>query len=153
MRRPSRGNGRAFVTRGVFVRRGKILLAQLKREDWFFLPGGEVELHETAAKALRREIWEELRSHITGLKLIGAMENHFTLESKRNGSGERHEVNFIFTGFLTRKTLSAQESHLTFTWHPLLSLPEIRFFPESLGRAILRWRETKVPFLLIKGNG
>ncbi len=43
----------------VIIDRGKILLIKRRKDKFFCLPGGRVELGETIENALKREILEE----------------------------------------------------------------------------------------------
>jgi 8-oxo-dGTP pyrophosphatase MutT (NUDIX family) len=48
------------IVRGVLIEDNKVLLAQSKGNNNTFLPGGHIELGESAKVALEREIEEEL---------------------------------------------------------------------------------------------
>jgi ADP-ribose pyrophosphatase YjhB (NUDIX family) len=54
--------------------------------------GGGIEDGETSAQALVREIREEISQEITGLQLLGVLENIFTYEGKPG-----HEIVFVYT--------------------------------------------------------
>jgi len=45
---------------------GEVLLQRRSDNDFWGLPGGGVELNETALEALRREVWEETRIVVRG---------------------------------------------------------------------------------------
>ncbi len=45
---------------GMIIHNGKILAMHDERSPYFYLPGGRVQLHETAEEAVIREIREEL---------------------------------------------------------------------------------------------
>ena len=53
--------------------------------------GGAVEFGETSEQALRREIREELGAEIAAPRLLGVLENIFTIEGR-----ERHEIVFVY---------------------------------------------------------
>lgn len=144
-RYPHRTAPQEMVTRGIFLSGKKILLVQLKRERWYFLPGGGIKRGETGAQALRREMREELGVRVTSVRAVGAVENRFA---------ERYEVNLIFTGKLPKNAGTSQEGHLVFSWHPLAALPNLPFFPKPLARAILKWhRDHKSFVIMMKDHG
>lgn len=41
-----------FVTRAIVIHKKQILLCRLKKENYYFLPGGHVNVGETARRAL-----------------------------------------------------------------------------------------------------
>src|SRR4030042_4628948 len=60
----------------------------------FYRPlGGAVEFGETTDAALKREIREEISQEMTDLKLLGVLENLFTLEGKPG-----HEIVYVYDG-------------------------------------------------------
>jgi ADP-ribose pyrophosphatase YjhB (NUDIX family) len=54
--------------------------------------GGNVEFGEYALDTVHRELHEEIRQHLTGVRLLGVLENIF----HRDGALQ-HEVVFTFT--------------------------------------------------------
>lgn len=134
------------VARGVFVRGGNILLAQLRdRPNIYYLPGGSVEEGEIGIEALEREMQEEIGAQTKGLTLIGAIEYRFD-------HGKRTEVNLIYIGSIPShfKTRSRKE---IFSWHPLATLNRIPFFPKSLVPVIKAWQTKKQRFIICEDRG
>ena len=72
----------------VLVERGR---DDVKREDFYRLPGGGVDFGETGEEALRRELREELGVDIDELRYLRTLENIFTYEGKRG-----HEICRIY---------------------------------------------------------
>ena len=68
-----------------------VLLQQAVGSDFWFLPGGRIELLESADEALRRELREELGVEISVERLLWVVENFFTLEGHRY-----HELGMFF---------------------------------------------------------
>jgi ADP-ribose pyrophosphatase YjhB (NUDIX family) len=76
---------------GVAVHDGRVLLHRTEIDDFWSLPGGHVELHETAAAALRREMREELGVDVEVLRLLWVAENFFHYEGQAH-----HELGLYF---------------------------------------------------------
>lgn len=85
----------AFKVRvaGVFQKDGKILLLNepLVGEYWF-LPGGRAEMHESTDQTLVREIEEEMDFTPKSSQLLWVMEDFYTFQNV-----PRHEIHFYYT--------------------------------------------------------
>jgi ADP-ribose pyrophosphatase YjhB (NUDIX family) len=83
------------VAIGIFRRGRSILITEgfdsVKQEGFARPPGGGVEVGETSADALRREIREEFGQEITQLRLLGVVENRFTYQGQPG-----HEIVFVY---------------------------------------------------------
>ena len=81
----------------VFRRADCILVSEgfdsIKGTPFYRQLGGGVQRGETTREAVVREIREEIEADVTELKLLGTLENIFTLEDK---SG--HEIVFVYEG-------------------------------------------------------
>jgi len=67
--------------------------------------GGGIDFGETSAEAMVREIKEEVGAEITGLTLLGIVENIFVYEGE---SG--HEIVFVYDGQFVNQGLYGRES-------------------------------------------
>jgi ADP-ribose pyrophosphatase YjhB (NUDIX family) len=73
--------------------RDRALLVSEPADGSFARPlGGHVEFGEYAADTLHREFGEEISQQLTGLRLLGVLENIFPWRG-----GTEHEVVFIFS--------------------------------------------------------
>ncbi len=88
----------------VFRHQGRILVFcgydPVEKEKFYRPLGGGVKFREGAEKAMRREIKEELGASVTGVRLLGILENKFTYRGKPG-----HEITFIFDGQFKDKNL------------------------------------------------
>jgi ADP-ribose pyrophosphatase YjhB (NUDIX family) len=66
-----------------------------KQQTYHRSLGGSVELGEPAAQAVVREIREELGATLADVRLLGVLENIFSIDGELG-----HEVDFIFEGRL-----------------------------------------------------
>jgi ADP-ribose pyrophosphatase YjhB (NUDIX family) len=64
---------------GLAQREGHVLVNRLSSEPFCYLPGGRVELGETAAEALARELREELSLALTTGRLVFVVESFFRI--------------------------------------------------------------------------
>jgi 8-oxo-dGTP pyrophosphatase MutT (NUDIX family) len=76
---------------GVAVDGTRVLLHRTEIDDFWSLPGGHVDVGETAAGALRREMMEELSVEIEVGRLLWVIENFFD-----HGGAQHHEVGLYF---------------------------------------------------------
>jgi ADP-ribose pyrophosphatase YjhB (NUDIX family) len=120
------------------LRAGGILL----RSDWvllqnadagYILPGGRIELLETAERALAREMWEELRVHVDVIGPGCVFQEIFDYEGQHV-----HQVLFCFEmhtfeDFMTEK-LDAQGM----SWLRIHSLEGRQLYPHGIKDEIMR---------------
>lgn len=129
----------------MIVRAGQVLLCRLKRESYYFSPGGHVEFGETAERALRRELKEEFGGTVTRVKLMGLVQNFFKSHSSRH-----HELNLVYAVSLKRFRVAAREDHIAFSWHPLRSLARLPLEPKILKQALPRWSKDHKTFFAVE---
>ena len=91
----------------VFRNGDRILVSEgydsVKRETYDRPVGGGIEFGESGAVAVTREIREELGVEITGLRLLGAFENIFTLEGVVG-----HEIVMVYDARFVKESLYAE---------------------------------------------
>ena len=108
---------RSFAVDGLIVKNQKILLIKRKGEpfhNYWALPGGHLDLNETAEEGVAREIKEETNLTVTSLKLFGIYS-----DPKRD---PRQIVSAIYL-VKTRGTPKAGDDAADFKWFPLSKLP------------------------------
>jgi 8-oxo-dGTP pyrophosphatase MutT (NUDIX family) len=113
---------------GVAYAGERVLLQRVANVDFWFLPGGRVELFESAQDALRREIQEELGVDAEIGRLLWVVENFFSMEGHLY-----HELGLYF-GIDVPPTLQRdgefaafdRSIQLVMRWLPLDDLPEVR---------------------------
>ncbi|MCH8309897.1 MAG: NUDIX hydrolase [Chloroflexi bacterium] len=79
-------NGARFSFRaaGVALNEGRALLQMSELDPFWVLPGGRVEMPESAEDALKREMREELHVKIEVERLLWTLENFFVYRSEPN---------------------------------------------------------------------
>jgi len=127
-----------ILVRGVCVKEGKLLVCQSKGAANTYLPGGHVDWREKAAKALKREIKEELGVNATIREFLGAVEHTFVQK------GERHcEINLVFhmdiPALKPDDDPEACEHWISFTWIPLSGLGHHHLEPWPLRKLLPAW--------------
>lgn len=138
------GNVR-FVYRAaaIIIENGKVLLNQLGPDrDFWFTPGGRVELLETSEESLRREMLEELGEAVEVERLLWIEERFFT-----HGGFDIHAVVMYYRVHLPADSpLHDQDAVHHFLedsgtpclceWHDLNKLVNIVLYPEFIRDAI-----------------
>ena len=127
-----------FRTSGIAIHRGHVLLVRVEQYDFWFLPGGHVEIGELADDAMIREMREETGLQVEIDRLVWMVENFFTLDGKPH-----HELGFFYlvtppdevTQLDLDKEFYGKEENgtlLIFRWHRLDALTGLNIFPSFL---------------------
>jgi ADP-ribose pyrophosphatase YjhB (NUDIX family) len=129
------------LVRAIIRDKGRFLVCKKKGKKYCFFPGGHVEFGESAEKALKREIKEELGLNIKKCSFIGGSEHLFTEDGKK-----RHEINLAFWVPIKKINTKSNEDHLQFFLMNKNQLVKEKVLPTSLTKALLRWLKDKKPF-------
>ncbi len=132
--------GRTFNFRAaaVIVHGGQVLLHRAEVEDFWSLPGGRVELLDSAREGLRREMQEELGEEVEVGRLVWGGENFFEFQGS-----DFHEMGMYFevslppgSAWVGRMEEGwAEEDNgvkICFQWVPLDEAPELPIVPGFL---------------------
>ncbi len=127
-----------IVARGVCVREGHLLVCVPRRGGYVYLPGGHVEFGEPAARALEREIAEELGRPGRAGRFLGAAEHTFVAGGRRSA-----EIDLVFElrmrGVRPPVAPPSRERGIAFRWIPLGGLPRSGLEPACLRRRLKAW--------------
>jgi ADP-ribose pyrophosphatase YjhB (NUDIX family) len=129
-----------YCVDGVCIHQEHVLLCSAGQSDYWFTPGGRVELGETSQQALRREMQEELGEDVTVGRLLWIVENLFMI-----GAEPTHEVALMYAVTLPPTSPLLHLAHervtedagmtLTLRWFPLAKLGELDLRPTFLRTA------------------
>jgi ADP-ribose pyrophosphatase YjhB (NUDIX family) len=128
-----------FRVAGVAYRGDRILLQRVEGvTNYWFLPGGRVEMLESAADALVREVGEELGVVPRIERLLWIVENFFELSGLRY-----HELGLYFAIDLPPEVIDDGEfpgqeldPPVFMRWFPVSELPEVDVQPRFLRQAL-----------------
>ncbi|PGO23425.1 DNA mismatch repair protein MutT [Bacillus cereus] len=102
------------IVRAIMIKDEKLLVAEYIGHH-YFLPGGHVEIGESAENALIRELREELGVTCSIKQFLGVIENQWQAKETLH-----HEINHIFeidsNELKSDFTPISKESHLAFHW-------------------------------------
>jgi ADP-ribose pyrophosphatase YjhB (NUDIX family) len=138
-------DGKKFNFRAVavFEHHNRILLHRVGNNPYWSLPGGRVELLESSADSILREVREELAVEATMIRPLWIMENFF------NAYGfDFHEIASYFLLSVPQELITKGDSFETrdgsttlhFKWHEVKDLENTELFP-----AFLRTSLAKLP--------
>ncbi len=125
----------------VLVRKDeKILLCKSVTRDYYFFPGGHVELGEISEEAAIREMKEERGSVLKNLKFIGLIENIYPEKGKA-----KYEINIVFEGEEENDDVEniTKEDHISFEFLTLDDLKSSDIRPVPLKEAVIKYLEEK----------
>jgi 8-oxo-dGTP pyrophosphatase MutT (NUDIX family) len=113
---------------------GDILLCTIEGLDYWYLPGGRVQLGESTEAALARELNEELGHEFPAGTLALVLENIYRYR------GLEHEIGFYYRVAwpvaLPRDDLGGGEPGHVFRWAPAMDLGSLRFEPAGLASVL-----------------
>lgn len=118
-------NGQRFQVRAaaIILHEDFVLLHRAPSDDHWALPGGRVEVGESASTTIVRELMEELGENVECGPLLHVVENFYELAGARN-----HEIGFYFQVCLAEPSIFLDTSRTYRGVEPELSL-EFRWFP------------------------
>jgi 8-oxo-dGTP pyrophosphatase MutT (NUDIX family) len=131
------------LVRAIIEINGKILVCRKIGNKYYFFPGGHVEFGESAKKALKREIKEELGLNIKECSFIGSSEHSFVEDGKKY-----HEINLVFQAKIDKTKIESKEDHLQFFLLNKKQLIREVVLPEVLKEALLKWFRNKKIFFV-----
>ncbi|MGE0172496.1 MAG: NUDIX domain-containing protein [Oligoflexales bacterium] len=140
------------LARGIIFSNDSVLLVQdVKGKGHFFLPGGHIEVGESAVSALTREIQEELGWKVEAGPFVGCLENRWDYTRKRDQQHiEVFELNLLFlvnaNEKLLRSTPVSKEDHIAFKWVPFKELSDAFILPPVTKDIIVKLRESGSAF-------
>jgi ADP-ribose pyrophosphatase YjhB (NUDIX family) len=115
----------------------RVLIHRGPNDPFWTLPGGRVELMESAADALKREMQEELSVEVMIERLLWVVENFFEYNSS-----PWHEIAFYFVfTFPPACPLYAHHGpfvgyeegvNLIYLWHDLATISQVNILPSFL---------------------
>lgn len=126
----------------MFISDGKVLAMRDERSPFYYLPGGKVQMGETAEQAVIREVEEELGFTAGIVRPLWLNQAFFTEDVDEL---HYHEICLYFlmdtaeTGLLEKgERFTLKERHHThdFAWLPFDRLKEEYFYPIFLKEAI-----------------
>ena len=131
---------------GVMIHNGKILVHRNVNSDHYALIGGRVEIGESSANTIKREIKEELGKDIEITGYISTIENFFEMKgSKYHEIMFVHKIEFINEEDkkieYTMKNIEGKD-YLEYEWIELEKLDEFPLLPEIIKEVI---KENKFP--------
>ncbi|WP_207892218.1 NUDIX domain-containing protein [Streptacidiphilus pinicola] len=134
-------DGPRVSARAVILDQDERLLVVRQRavdRDVHVLPGGRVEIGETAAEAVRREVWEETGLRVTVGDLLWVRE---FLPERHLGhplhTTAMQQLQLVFHAHLQADPASAEprrpdRSQTALVWHPLADLDSLTLLPLGL---------------------
>ena len=133
-------NGARFGFRaaGVALNQGRVLMQQSELDPFWVLPGGRVEMAESAEDALRREMREELHLEVEVERLLWTLENFFVYRTEPNREmGLYFLMNLptdsdLYNTDSVAQTEDERGMKLWHRWQPLESLRELDIKPTFL---------------------
>jgi len=122
-----------FRVSALLVHEGRMLTTSSRRADYCYLPGGKVQLGESAEAAMRRELLEELGHELPAGELVLVAEHLYEHED----ASLRHELTFYFrigvpSGLTAEDLTTRPEPDHELTWIPLDGLAGAGFRPAEL---------------------
>ena len=129
-----------YRTAAVALNGDLVLLQRIGDAKFWCLPGGRMEMGETAEAGLKRELREETGMEADIGRLVWVIENFYG-----QGSLRLHEIGLYFlvrfdpTSPAYKQEWTGQEedgTELTFRWWPVNDLVGVNLLPEMLRRAL-----------------
>lgn len=124
-----------LIARALILDSKNVLLAHQKGADNTFLPGGHINIGESATTTLKRELKEELGFKAEIGYFLGCVEADW-----QDGTTQNYEINLVFRAAIknldVNSTLMSKEGHLEFFWSPIDDLEKHNLLPDPLQKLV-----------------
>lgn len=125
-------------TAGIIVKDNHVLLHKNKKDPFWTLIGGRIQLGEDSGQAVEREFEEELGIPVRAKQLLCSVENFFTYKGR-----PYHEYSFIYLIQDVENSLcgigeviSPEGGEFHYEWIPLENIGELSIKPDFLGEKL-----------------
>nr|WP_318540052.1 NUDIX hydrolase [Terribacillus saccharophilus] len=126
-------------TAGIIVKDNHVLLHKSKKDPFWTLIGGRIQLGEDSAQAVEREFQEELDIPVKAERLLCSVENFFTYKGR-----PYHEYSFIYVVqdvenrlHGTEEVISPEGGEFHYEWISLERIGEISLKPGFLSEKLV----------------
>jgi 8-oxo-dGTP pyrophosphatase MutT (NUDIX family) len=111
----------------VILKQHQMLLCHDAEGDFWYVPGGRVELGEESRAALERELEEELSQKVRIGRMLWLIENFFELNGKKfHEMGLYYAVDWPVEPVAEPFQGLENNQPITFQWFPLHKLPNLK---------------------------
>lgn len=131
-------------TAGIIVKDNHVLMHKNKKDPFWTLIGGRIQLGEDSAQAVEREFEEELGITAKAEQLLWSIENFFTYKGR-----PYHEYSFIYLMqdvddrlHGTEEIISPEGGEFHYEWIPLEKLEELPIKPIFLQEKLVNLPST-----------
>ena len=127
---------------GILLNNGKLLAMRDENSPYYYLPGGRINLHEKAEKAVLRELKEELDISAEIIRPLWVNQAYFVEEVSKD---KFHEICFYFLIDFSKSDLLERGEKFTrnegkhtlkFEWLKFESLNDMYLYPEFIKKGI-----------------
>ncbi|MFP7255830.1 NUDIX hydrolase [Terribacillus goriensis] len=126
-------------TAGIIVKDSHVLLHKNKKDPFWTLIGGRIQLGEDSGQAVEREFEEELGIPVRAERLLCAVENFFTYKGR-----PYHEYSFIYLIQDVEdrlcgigEVISPEGGEFHYEWIPLEKIGKLSIKPDFLGEKLV----------------
>ncbi|MEO7019664.1 MAG: NUDIX hydrolase [Ktedonobacteraceae bacterium] len=121
---------------GITLHDNHVLLCQLEGANYWFLPGGRVDMGETSIAALRREMQEELQADVQVGRILWIVESFYVESRNYHELALYYMMDFAPEAPVSHATkpFIATDGHtsLIFQWFALQELDQVTLYPPFL---------------------
>lgn len=129
-------------TCGIINQNDKFLIMRVNKTDYFHIPGGHIEIGETAEDGIKREIKEEIGCGVSEAKLFAIQENFWIRNEKKCHGIEfyyiiKPDVNLIQNDYEKVELDKGEKKLLEFKWVTANELKDIDLKPANIKELLI----------------
>lgn len=134
------------VSAVIFDSQRRILIMKRTRSEYWSLPGGRIDLHESAQDCCVRETFEETGLKTRIIRLISLNTNPSNIIHYPDGNVHRSFVACFEAEVVSGKLKISGESE-DFRWMAKEEIESIKLIPDSVANALDAWQGKEAAFI------